>query len=79
MPFALIYVFEYLSLTWGITGTTVTWLQSALLRRYLNYSSAALSVTDPAVMGVAINRDAQSLAQAGIEPPFVTFLYQNVS
>eukprot|EP00913_Durusdinium_trenchii_P009310 g8749.t1 len=35
-PFAVLYLFEYLSLGWGINGTTITWIQSAVLRRYLH-------------------------------------------
>ena len=65
VPFGILYVLDYLSLSWGITSTTITWLQSGLLRRYLNYSRAAQTITDPAVISVAFHQDSKALAQDG--------------
>ncbi|CAJ1348868.1 unnamed protein product [Effrenium voratum] len=65
VPFAILHIFEYLSLSWGVNGATTTWVQSALLRRYLNYSTAAQSVTQPAHIQVAMNFDAKTLAIDG--------------
>lgn len=65
VPFGIHYVFDYFSLSWGITSTTITWLQSGLLRRYLNYNSAAQTITDPAVISVAFHQDSRALAKDG--------------
>ncbi|CAL1135132.1 unnamed protein product [Cladocopium goreaui] len=65
VPFGILYVFDYFSLSWGITSTTITWLQSSLLRRYLNYNSAAQTITDPAVISVAFHQDSRALAKDG--------------
>eukprot|EP00435_Cladocopium_sp_Y103_P050646 s1218_g15.t1 len=65
VPFGILYVLDYFSLSWGITSTTITWLQSGLLRRYLNYSSAAQTIADPAVISVAFHQDSSALAKDG--------------
>ncbi|CAE7887836.1 Dhrs1 [Symbiodinium necroappetens] len=51
VPFGISHLLHYLKLGWGIPGTTTTWIQSALLRRYLNYSTASQNLTKPAQDG----------------------------
>ena len=125
VPFGILYVLDYLSLSWGITSTTITWLQSGLLRRYLslvatlmpagqpcicqifecwvprlfqwrrnwpwhvqrsqeasscqprNYSRAAQTITDPAVISVAFHQDSKALAQAWSPAEYVHAAFPN--
>jgi len=65
VPFGISHMLHYLKLGWGVPGTTTTWIQSALLRRYLNYSTASQNLTKPAQVTVALNQDAFMLAEDG--------------
>ena len=47
VPFGIHYVFDYFSLSWGITSTTITWLQSGLLRRYLSLGIGIFGIYHP--------------------------------
>jgi len=52
-------------LGWGIVGGSRLWIQSAVLRRYLNYGTESRSQIRHSDMDVALNHDASRIASEG--------------
>lgn len=65
VPFAILHALDYLSLGWGIEGGSRLWIQSAVLRRYLNYSAESRSQIRHSDMDAALNHDASRIASEG--------------
>eukprot|EP00930_Biecheleria_cincta_P087140 TRINITY_DN76394_c0_g1_i1.p1 TRINITY_DN76394_c0_g1~~TRINITY_DN76394_c0_g1_i1.p1 ORF type:complete len:899 (-),score=115.15 TRINITY_DN76394_c0_g1_i1:56-2752(-) len=65
LPFGILHLLHYASLSWGIVSTSRVWIQTALMRTYLNYSNVSLAFIKPSDVTMSINYDAEFLAVNG--------------
>eukprot|EP00930_Biecheleria_cincta_P047101 TRINITY_DN32589_c0_g1_i1.p1 TRINITY_DN32589_c0_g1~~TRINITY_DN32589_c0_g1_i1.p1 ORF type:complete len:827 (-),score=142.55 TRINITY_DN32589_c0_g1_i1:24-2504(-) len=63
VPMLLIHYWDYKRVTMDIVGRSKTFLQTTLLRKYLNYSESSRQIVSPAHMQVAITQEATDVAQ----------------
>jgi len=65
LPLALLHFLDYRSISWRIGGTARIELQSALLRRFLNYEDASRLNLNQGDLSLAMTRDTVNLVSKG--------------